>query len=84
MPSLEKRVAKLEGVRVNADLHAMTDEELSDYLDSLRGESPALVDLKGGTSRWWDAVLANVARHPSALKVVQDDPAYAGGKHGIH
>ncbi len=83
MRSLENRVAPLEGVQVNADIRAMTDEELSAYIDTLNAESPALVDLKGGTSRWWGAVLHSIGRHPSAFKVVQEDPDYAVGNHGI-
>lgn len=74
MASLEKRVAQLEVAQGNADLKAMTDDELSAYI----------LILEDGTPRWWDAVLANVMRHPSAFQVVKDDPDYAGGgEHAI-
>lgn len=69
MRSLEKRLAQLEVAQDNADLKAMTEDELSAYI----------VTLEDGTPRWWDAVLASVMRHPSAFKVVKDDPDQAGG-----
>ena len=69
MASLEKRVAQLEVTQGNTDLKAMTDDELNAYI----------LTLEDGTPRWWDAVLARVMRHPSAMPVVKDDPDYAGG-----
>ena len=73
MTSLEKRVALLEVTQGNKDLKAMTDDELSAYI----------LTLEKGAPRWWDSVLARVMRHPSAFKVVKDDPDHAGGEHAI-
>lgn len=64
MKNLEKRVAQLEVAQGNADLKAMTDDELRAYTCTL----------EGGTPQWWDALLTSVMRHPSAFKVVKDDP----------
>ncbi len=69
MLNLDKRVAQLEGAQANANLKTMTDDELSAYTRTQ----------KNGTPRWWGAVLASVMRHGSALRVVKDDPDYAGG-----
>lgn len=67
MASLETRVAHLEGAQANANLETMTDDELKAYIATL----------ESGSSRWWDAILTNIMRHPSALQIVKDDPAHA-------
>lgn len=51
----------------------MTDDEMKAYIATL----------EGGSSRWWDAILSSVLRHPSALQVVKDDPDHAESEHGI-
>jgi hypothetical protein len=63
---LERRVAVLEAARGDADLQAMTDEELDAYIRTL----------EMGTSEGFRAVLAKVFRHGSALPIVIDDPDY--------
>lgn len=67
MPSLDTRVAFLEGARANSNLKAMTDEELDAYIRTLNPGSPQA----------FGAVLAKVLRHPSSLPLVKDDPDYA-------
>ena len=70
MTSLENRILQLERARGNADLNAMTDAQLSAYIRTLENGAP----------RWWNAVLASVMRHPSALPIVVNDPDHAGGR----
>lgn len=67
MACLNKRVAQLEVKQTNADLKAMTDDELTNHIAAL----------DHGTERWWDAVLADVMRHTKPIPVVRDDPDYA-------
>ena len=67
MPSLDQRVAFLEGARAHAELKAMTDDELDSYIRTLDPVSP----------QSFGAVLAKVLRHPSSLPLVKDDPDYA-------
>lgn len=66
MRSLENRVAQLEGAQENADLKAMTDDELSAYASTL----------EFGTPECWAAVLAGVLRHQSAFPVVKIERRY--------
>lgn len=61
---LVKRIALLEKERSKADIGRMTDGELDAHIRTL----------VSGSSDFYDAVLARVARHPSAFPVVVDDP----------
>jgi len=66
MQSLEHRVAKLEAKAYTANIAKLSDSELDAYI----------LTLEDGAPQWWDAILARVARHPSTLPIVHDDPAH--------
>ena len=63
MKNLLQRVADLEGRQTKADLTTMTDDELDSYIATLEAGSPA----------FYQAVVANLMRHPSPFPIVVDD-----------
>jgi len=77
MCSLELRVKKLEASAYAANLAKLTDAELDEYILTLKDGAPDILTLEGGSPQWWDAVLARVARHPSAFPIVSDEQARA-------
>lgn len=66
MENLEKRVASLEGAKVEANLKVMTDAELDDYILTLESGSPICSK----------AIITRVLRHPSYFPVVKSDPEW--------
>ena len=63
MANLEKRIASLEGAKVDANLKTMTDAELDDYILTLESGSPIC----------FKAIITKVLRHPSYCPVVKSD-----------
>ena len=64
MAKLEQRIAKMEHAAAHVDLNAMTDDELMAHA----GTFPMF------SKEMYAAILTKVIRHPSAFKVVHDDP----------
>jgi hypothetical protein len=57
MATLDKRLTELEAVKVNADLSAMTDEQLSAHLATL----------EPGSSDWYGVLITSIHRKGSRL-----------------
>lgn len=67
MQSLENRVAKLEAELLQVRFDDLTDDELRVHAYSFPFKSP----------KQYEAIIALILRHGSALPVIHDDPAYA-------
>jgi hypothetical protein len=57
MSNIYKRLTELEGVQVNADLSAMTDEQLSAHLATL----------EPGSTDWYGVLITSIHRKGSRL-----------------
>jgi hypothetical protein len=57
MSNIDKRLTELESVQVNADLSAMTDEQLSTHLATL----------EPGSTDWYGVLITSIHRKGSRL-----------------